>query len=413
MKFTCDYTTLVSNLADISTVAEDTMLKDDTKNVIFKFDADGKVTLLGIVPQMLIFKRFIESDMYRLEFSDAEKENFQNQINNGGVASSLYFQIKSKELTGFLNSYKSVRRTQVEEVSFEITERGAIRCTVLEKDKDEEGYVADDAKVHLSYWSFNSIPIKQNQMMDITIKAPEQQLVSVDNRMINLYTKNLLPIMQSGGTNLFSYLACGSDYIVAFDNAFTVLMNNNQEGFKDVFSNMRLSYRAVSFMDKIIAVNEDILVCKTDHHIYFKTNNSEAFISYDTKLPDYKAYAETYKKDHAIVLDRIYIKDILKRLALVNESIEVTVNPELNIVNLKNSKFTQDIEIMTSKAMDEMGTIHFKIAPDKLNSCIIGNDAEFNFDVRIYFTVQPNGKVAVIFTDGTGTWFSVVRVSTY
>lgn len=413
MKFTCDYTTLVSNLADISTVAEDTMLKDDTKNVIFKFDADGKVTLLGIVPQMLIFKRFIESDMYRLEFSDAEKENFQNQINNGGVATSLYFQIKSKELTGFLNSYKSVRRTQVEEVSFEITERGAIRCTVLEKDKDEEGYVADDAKVHLSYWSFNSIPIKQNQMMDITIKAPEQQLVSVDNRMINLYTKNLLPIMQSGGTNLFSYLACGSDYIVAFDNAFTVLMNNNQEGFKDVFSNMRLSYRAVSFMDKIIAVNEDILVCKTDHHIYFKTNNSEAFISYDTKLPDYKAYAETYKKDHAIVLDRIYIKDILKRLALVNESIEVTVNPELNIVNLKNSKFTQDIEIMTSKAMDEMGTIHFKIAPDKLNSCIIGNDAEFNFDVRIYFTVQPNGKVAVIFTDGTGTWFSVVRVSTY
>lgn len=413
MKFTCDYTTLVSNLADISTVAEDTMLKDDTKNVIFKFDADGKVTLLGIVPQMLIFKRFIESDMYRLEFSDAEKENFQNQINNGGVASSLYFQIKSKELTGFLNSYKSVRRTQVEEVSFEITERGAIRCTVLEKDKDEEGYVADDAKVHLSYWSFNSIPIKQNQMMDITIKAPEQQLVSVDNRMINLYTKNLLPIMQSGGTNLFSYLACGSDYIVAFDNAFTVLMNNNQEGFKDVFSNMRLSYRAVSFMDKIIAVNEDILVCKTDHHIYFKTNNSEAFISYDTKLPDYKAYAETYKKDHAIVLDRIYIKDILKRLALVNESIEVTVNPELNIVNLKNSKFTQDVEIMNSKAMDEMGTIHFKIAPDKLNSCIIGNDAEFNFDVRIYFTVQPNGKVAVIFTDGTGTWFSVVRVSTY
>ena len=175
MKFSCDYATLVENLSDISTVAEDSMLKDDTKNVIFKFDADGTVTLLGIVPQMLIFKRFIEKDKYRLEFSDAEKEGFQNQVDNNGVSSSLYFQIKSKELTGFLNSYKSVRRTQVEEVSFEINERGAIRCTVLEKEKDEEGYVADDAKVHLSYWSFNNIAIRQNQMMDITIKAPEEQ----------------------------------------------------------------------------------------------------------------------------------------------------------------------------------------------------------------------------------------------
>lgn len=65
MKFTCDYATLVENLSDISTVAEDSMLKDDTKNVIFKFDVDGTVTLLGIVPQMLIFKRFIEKDKYR------------------------------------------------------------------------------------------------------------------------------------------------------------------------------------------------------------------------------------------------------------------------------------------------------------------------------------------------------------
>lgn len=414
MKFTCDYATLVENLSDISTVAEDSMLKDDTKNVIFKFDADGTVTLLGIVPQMLIFKRFIEKDKYRLEFSDAEKEGFQTQINNGGVASSLYFQIKSKELTGFLNSYKSVRRTQVDEVSLETTDKGAIRCTVLERDKDEDGYVAEDAKKHLSYWSFNNIPLRQNQMADITIKAPEEQLISVDNRFINLYTKNLVPIMQSGGTNLYSFLACGSDYIVAFDNAFTVLMANNQEGFKDVFSNMRLSYRAVSFMDKVIAVNQDILVCKTEKHLYFKTANSEAFISYDTKLPDYAAYANAYKKDHAVVLDRIYVKDILKRLALVNESIEVTINPELNIVNLKNSKFSQDIEIMSAKAMEEMGTIHFKIAPDKLNACIIGNDAEFNFDVRIYFTRQPDGKkIAIIFTDGTGAWFSVVRVNTY
>lgn len=414
MKFTCDYLNLVQNLSDISTVAEDSMLKEEAKNIIFKFDSDGSVTLLGIVPQMLIFKRFVERDKYRLEFTDTENQNFQAQLNESGVASSLYFQLKSKELTSFLNSYKSVRRTQVDEVTFEITDRGAIRCTVLEREKDDDGYVSDDAKQHLSHWVFNNIPIRQNQLPDITITAPDGELVSVDNRCINLYTKNLVPIMQSGSTNLYSSLACGEDYIVAFDGAFTALMANNQEGFKDVFSNMCLSYRAVSFMDKVIAVNEDILVCKSDRHLYFKTSNSEAFITYTTNLPAYKAYADAFKKDHAVVLDRIYIKDILKRLSLVNESIEVTVDPETNLVNLKNSKFSQDVEILSSKAMDELGKIRYKIAPDKLTSCIIGNDAEFNYDVRIYFSRQSDGKkIAIIFTDGTGAWFSVLRANTY
>lgn len=413
MKFTCDYATLVSNLADVSTVVDDTLLKEDMKNIIFKFDNTGDVTLLGIVPQMLIFKRSIDKSMYRVEFTDAEKQVFEQQIQTGGVALPLYFQLKSKELTGFLNSYKSVRRTQVEEVTLEINERGNIRCTVLEKEKDEDGYVADDAKAHLSYWIFNNIPIKPSMMNDISLKAPEAELLGVDSRAINLYTKNLFPIMQSGGTNLYSYMTFGEDYVVAFDNAFTALMLNNVEGFRDVFSNIRLSYRAISFMDKIIAVCETISVCKTDHHIYFRTDDSEAFITYDTKLPDYSPYANAYVKDHAIVLDRVYIKDILKRLSLVNESIEFTINPETNTVNMKNSKFSQDVEIIQQKAMEEMGTLHFKIAPDKLNASIIGNDVDFPSDVRVYFAKQPNGKTAVIFTDSTGTWFSVVRVSTY
>lgn len=392
MKLICNYDTLISNVVEVATVTDDSLLKDDAKNIIFQFRGT-QVTLLGIAPQTITLKRTLPVEGYHVEFAEGED-----------TTNPLYFQLRSKELISFLNTYKSTRRTQAQEVTLELNAQGAVRCTVLEVDKD------DESKHHLSYWSFVNYPIKPNQLKEVNIDAPQVQLQVIDPRVINLYTKNLFPVMQAG-VSLYSNLVFGEDYVVAFDAAFTVLMANQDE-FKSVFGGVRLGYRSVAFIDKIIAPCDDIRACRTDRHIYICTPNSEVFISYDAKLPDYTAYASIYKKDHAIVLDRVYIKDIIKRLSLVNENIEVIVNPETNMVTLRNSKFSQDIEIMQTKAMSELGVLRFKIAPDKLNAGIIGNDADFPSDVRMYFVEQGN-KVAVIFTDSTGAWFTVVRVNTY
>lgn len=393
MKLICTYNSLVSNLADVAGVVEDQMLNDDMKNAIFKLESkDGlsKVTLIGAT-QLITFRRELDANDFRLEFTEEEQAT--------GV---VFFQIKSKELNGFLNSYKSSRRTTVEEVTFTFTERGKILCQVLEKDKTE------DERPYLSNWVFNNIPIKENMMPMINLVGADKT-VALNKANILLPTKTLLNVL-TNVTSLYGQMIVGEDYAVAFNPAFVTLMNNTmREG--GVFENIKLSYKALSFMDKVICTEDVVEVAKSEQHIYFKTSNSEAFVRYDTKLADYATYMDIFKKDYAVCVDRIFLKDILKRLSLVNEAIEVTIKPEENTVEFKNTKFQQEIPIIQQKDIAQFGTLTFKIMPDVLDKAIIGTDEEFGSYTFIYYCPQQGGKASIVFADDLTCWYSVVKVN--
>ena len=69
--------------------------------------------------------------------------------------------------------------------------------------------------------------------------------------MVNIlfHTRNMLPIMKND-TGLFGQLVFGEDgVVVAFSAAFTTFMQNK---LPSSFSGIKLSYRAISFIDKIL-----------------------------------------------------------------------------------------------------------------------------------------------------------------
>lgn len=416
MKFSCDYNVLLANLKDVSSVVEDALSSDDLKNIIFRFTkvADKvQVCLIGI-NQLITFRRSIAEDSYTAELAD-------NEPNDKGV---FYIQLKSKELLAFLDSYKGLRRTHVEEVTFENLDAMNIKCSILEKDNDTDA-------PYVSGWTFNNIGIKPNMLGAIELQQPEAELHCIPCRNILVHTRNLVPIMQNG-TNLYSNMQMDSDHVVAFNPAYTTIMSNMMN-IGDVLSGLKLSYRGVSFMDKILCGDpyndEDhaefnevtgfdepydyVNIAKTETHIFFKTKNSEAFIRYDTKLANYESTARMFVKDHAIVIDRVYLKDILKRLSLISDLVEFNIKCKENCVELKNTKYSQDIPILQSKGLDEYENIKFKIMPDVLNKAIIGDDAEFSGSTFVYFCPQANGSAMIVFADDSGTWFSIVKVKTY
>lgn len=393
MKVTFNYEGLLQNLIDLSLVVEDVMSSDDMKNVIFKFTKDS-ISLVGI-NQLVTFKRELPSDIYRLEISDEELKD--------GVA---YIQVKSKEIIGYLSSYKSLRRTEVEEVELNLVNNLTIVCKVAERD-------LENGQTYLSSYNFNNIPIKPNIINNINLSAPED-IESEVVPMVNIlfHTRNMLPIMKND-TGLFGQLVFGEDgVVVAFSAAFTTFMQNK---LPSSFSGIKLSYRAISFIDKIFANDEQVTCKKLDRYLYLRSEetNSEAFIVYDSKLPNYAMTKELFVKDHAFVLDRVYLKDILKRLSLVNESIEVKIKCDEDIIEVKNSKFHQTIPILQKKALDEYNQISFKILPDTLNKVIIGSDDEFSSQSFVYYCPQPNGDAVLIFADSSGQWFSAVKVRPY
>lgn len=399
MKVVFKFDALLQNLVDLSLVAEDIMSSEDMKNVIFRITKED-IQLIGINQIVYSFRRTLPHDMYHLEVSDDEL--------NAGVG---YMQIKSKELIGYLNSYKSLRRTEVEEVELTLVNNLTIVCKVSEKD-------LEDGRIHLSSYTFNNIPIKPNLIQNITLIADEDIAgESVPMTDILLYTKNMLPILKND-TSLYGYLIFGTDgVVVAYNALFTTFMKNK---LPSSFSGIKLSYRAISLIDKIFANDTQVICKKLDRHLYFysEATNSEAFIVYDGKLPNYSVTKNLFVKDHAFVLDRVYLKDILKRLSLVNEDIEFKIKCDEDVVEVKNSKFHQAIPVLQKKALEEYDQISFRIRPDALSKAIIGSDDEFSPNTFVYYCPQPNGKVVLIFTDNTGidgenAWYSAIQTQAY
>ncbi len=418
MKLISRYNELVSVLTDVASVADDSLSSEDTKNIIFKCTKldDGRFSCSVIGINLLI--TYKKDFMCGIEIPDEELT--EEQAPDGGVRQVLYFQLKCKELLGFLNSYKSLRQTVAVDVIFEYTERKLIKCTVLEK-SIEPGMTADEVEFIVnddsqptipSQWVFQNVPLKPNLLGTINLELEqgvELRELPVDN--VLFHTRNLLPLMQNG-TNLFSYMTLDDNYAVVFNTAYTVLMQN-QMAVDGVFSGIRLQYRAVAFMDKIVCNCDSVQVALSGRYIYFRMPDSEAFIMFDDRVASYQAYLEAFKKDMAIVVDRVYLKDVLKRLSLVNDAVEFSIHADEDKVILKNSKFEQEINILQSKAMNGLGVIKFSIMPDVLNKAIIGSDDVFSGETFVYYCPNVAGRkdnAAIVFADNSGAWFSVVKV---
>ena len=398
MKITCNYNELLKDLTDIANVAEDSLSNEAVRNIVFVISKD-KLTLLG-VNAVVTLKRECLPEYYTVDITDSELAGDRKII-----------QIKAKELLGFLNSYKTVRRTNVESVSFTEDARNNIICSVVEVKKRDDNDMCPDEELprYLSSWTFNVVPMQSLIASSINYTAPEEGVITMDSKALCFHTKTLFPLM-TNATSMYGKLNVSKDYFIAFDPSYaTFMVNKVNDG--GIFEDVCLSYRGVAFLEKFIGAEDSLEVAKSPKYLYIKHKNSEAFIIYDNRLAVYKTYIDIFKKDYAFVIDRIMFKDILKRLSLINDSIEFVVKSEESEVLLKNSKYSQSISILQSKNLDALeGDIRFSIAPNVLNKAIIGSDDEFPSEVFVYYCPLDGSSVGIVFADSTGAWFSVLRV---
>lgn len=423
MKLTCDYKALVGALADVAVVVDDSLSNDAAKVIVFCVNReDSTVKLLGRSSQIRIRRRLLEST-YKVEFSDNDPQQ-------------VVFGLKSKELISFLNAYKSLRRTKVESIGLETTARGIV-CTVVEvnlddeNDKDErisaeilmEGMMEAPVqqtvlrKPIVSNFAFVSIPVDQTVLNDLALESPTDGLVPLDKGIMLQYTKNLFPLMQNS-TSIVGYLHFSDDYVFVYTSTYTVFVKNLLAD-QGVFKNIKLQYKCVNFINTLMEKDGLVDVGLMNNFIYMKNEVTEAFFVYDTKFSDYKMLVDAFKKDNMFSVDRIYLKDVLKRLSLTNDSIEVAINGAEKLMTVTNSKFSQDIFLNNERGMTQFGTLKFKIMPEVLNKAIIGADDDFvrpdvenGCDTYSYFTKIGRSSM-LVFADSTGLWFSVVNVKTY
>ena len=408
MRVSSSYATISSAVADLSSVVEDTFSNANMRNIIFELHTDGTMCLIGI-NQVVTVKQSFTPDVMQVSLDPTDT------LNSNG---KFYFQINSKELRDYLNAYKGVRQTVVDEVIFETGERGKIKCTIIESDKpsDSEFMYENEPKKYASYWHFDNIPIPNTLFLNINYQAPEGELTDLSTDAIIYFTSTLFPILENGNS-AYSCATFTENSIIVSHPAFVTVVKSALQDDK-IFKDIRLTYKAFEYLDRVARSNQYIGVARAERYIDIKTDVQEVFLTYDTKIPNYKVILETLNRDSVVTINRIYMKDVVKRLSLLNDNIEFHINASNNMITLKNSRFSQDININFQRSMEELGNIKFKLMPAVINKAIIGNDDAciydnpYGRDIFLYFVKTPRG-MAVFISDASGAWFSRAEVKTY
>lgn len=418
------YKELLAILTEVATVIDDSLANEDMKNIIFEIKND----VLNIITTSttIVYKHSVDKEIYVLDIKEDEYTHEDDDL--------VYrFQLKSKELLNFLNTYKSSKRTQANEVKFTTLDNMHIECKVTEEeivkivqkeetDSDEIGFLSEQGNVEetatqrkgfvsTSKWLFNTAAIKLSILMSIKQKVDANADVKeIEGKDIAYHTKNMLQVV-SNKIPTYSYTLFDKEYVLGFNPAYTTVMKNrlNTDG---LFENIKLSYKVIQFLDKIISKNETVKVVKTQTHLCVMTDNSVSFLIYETKMPNYRPYIDLFTKNFYISLDKMFLKDIIKRLSLLKETIEFDIDVPNRVIRLSNSKFSQPIIIQHSHNMDDR-TFHFKIMPEVLTKAIsCSNYKDTNNELRLYYCPSESTTI-LVFTDGEDSWFTTAKIAIY
>lgn len=378
MRAKVSFSELSSVLGYVNTILADKTVDEKMKNVIFLVEKD-EVTVVGY--SALTFAR--------TKLNDVEVE---------GVDEDWDFQVKSAELNKIIASYSNLNKTKVDYIEFD-SFKNKIKVIIHEEAiKEEDARLAQTGSFLL-----DSVPIQEKVKNEIHMDFPEDTDSILSNDLL-LYIDSLFPLMNNDSSNsLTSKLNFGTDYI--FVNASYIssfFVNKLPDAFKD----LTLGYSSVNFLKRLCEGVESIDVQRIDKYLCIQSGMTEAFLKYQRVKVKADMYVKRMNTDNGIVLDRLYLKDVLKRM-MVSSQDGVAQMKELGL-EVSNDGFMQVIPV--NKKKGDIENLKFKISVPVLVKTIVGDDSVFPDEIFLYFVkTGPTGYLLYV-KDNTGGWFSTIQV---
>jgi len=376
--FFLDYNTLTYLLDNATSVTSDSALKDADKTIFFLVNNDGESIAVAKNSDLFIRVKFTP---------ELVKEAGNVQLN-------------SSELSKILGTFSSLSRTRVESVEFKVN-NSKVQVIVHEVALDEgyEEFAGDTS------YSLDSIKIKEKTLQDISVEFDDENAVDVDSMELDIVLSTLMPIMDSKKGLNNNQIHFASDQIFVMDNRSQVFYKNI---LPEVFGNSAFRYTSVAYMRKIIQTSNHLRVVISGNKFAIRSENGEieAYINQLGVRFNYKPTLEGITKENGIVLDRAFLKDIIRRLSIMGSDPKVSIQEDG--VHITTESFSRVIPIMNSKGNVE--GIEFKVNSSLLASMIIGDDSVMSNDLFLYFERATRG-IQLTISDDSGAFLSNTRVS--
>lgn len=376
--FFLDYNTLTYLLDNATSVTSDSALKDVDKTIFFLVNNDGESIAVAKNSDLFIRVKFTP---------ELVKEAGNVQLN-------------SSELSKILGTFSSLSRTRVESIEFKVN-NSKVQVIVHEVALDEgyEEFAGDTS------YSLDSIKIKEKTLQDISVEFDDENAVDVDSMELDIVLSTLMPIMDSKKGLNNNQIHFASDQIFVMDNRSQVFYKNI---LPEVFGNSAFRYTSVAYMRKMIQTSNHLRVVISGNKFAIRSENGEieAYINQLGVRFNYKPTLEGITKENGIVLDRAFLKDIIRRLSIMGSDPKVSIQEDG--VHITTESFSRVIPIMNSKGNVE--GIEFKVNSSLLSSMIIGDDSVMSNDLFLYFERATRG-IQLTISDDSGAFLSNTRVS--
>lgn len=377
--FFLDYDNLVYLLGNATSVTSDSALKDADKTIFFLIKDEGESIAVAKNSDLFIRVKFTP---------ELVKEAGNVQVN-------------SSELSKILGTFSNLSRTRVESIEFKV-HKSKVQVIVHESalDEDYQDFAGDTS------YSLDSINIKEKTLQDISVEFDDENAVDVDSMELDIVLSTLLPIMDSKKGLNNNQIHFASDQIFVMDNRSQIFYKNI---LPEVFSNSSFRYTSVAYMRKLIQTSNHLRVVISGNKFAIRSESGEveAYINQLGVRFNYKPTLEKITKENGIILDRAFLKDIIRRLSIMGSDPKVSIQEDG--VHITTESFSRVIPISNSKGNVE--GMEFKVNSSLLASMIIGDDSVMSNNLFLYLEpVKPRG-IQLTISDDSGAFLSNTKVS--
>lgn len=377
--FFLDYDNLVYLLDNATSVTSDSALKDADKTIFFLIKDEGESIAVAKNSDLFIRVKFTP---------ELVKEAGNVQVN-------------SSELSKILGTFSNLSRTRVESIEFKV-HKSKVQVIVHESalDEDYQDFAGDTS------YSLDSINIKEKILQDISVEFDDENAVDVDSMELDIVLSTLLPIMDSKKGLNNNQIHFASDQIFVMDNRSQIFYKNI---LPEVFSNSSFRYTSVAYMRKLIQTSNHLRVVISGNKFAIRSESGEveAYINQLGVRFNYKPTLEKITKENGIILDRAFLKDIIRRLSIMGSDPKVSIQEDG--VHITTESFSRVIPISNSKGNVE--GMEFKVNSSLLASMIIGDDSVMSNNLFLYLEpVKPRG-IQLTISDDSGAFLSNTKVS--
>lgn len=378
MKVSIGFQDLTMALGYANAVLSDKSVEEKSKNVVFLCSEDS--VRLAAYNALTHARTTVESAVCE------------------GINGEWRFQLKANELNKIISAFSSLNRTEVKNVTFE--DSGVrIKVVVHEVAKNE----GDERLNRDSNFELENAPIAEAINKELHGEFPEETSGIVSSDLL-LYIDSLLPLMSNDGANTVgSKLNFAPDYVFCISSHRSAFFQNR---LPDEFKGLSLGYSSVSFIKRLAESEETVSVSRKEKYLCVETGNTQAFLRYNPVKVNYQVYVKTRSKDVGVMVDRLYFRDVLKRMGILATEgvIEIREGQEMLV---ENNQFQQLVPL--EKVKGEAVGIKFKVSISVMEELILGSDTMFSDPIFVYFVKSTNGYTLYL-SDKRGIWFTSARV---